>query len=98
MFKNKFLCYRYIRNWLDLKYPFDNEIGLKDFARRQILDAIYTATSNDPNAANHLIDPTGQLRLKVNKLMNGFIGDYGMDDVFEEKISQCETIYGPIVV
>lgn len=88
--------FRWVKNWVDIKYPINFEFGMKDLARRHILDAIYTATANNPNAADHLIDPNGEMRFKVNQLMSGFIRDFGMDDDLEEKILKCEKIYGPI--
>lgn len=86
-----------MKNWNDSKYPVDKDIGLRDLARRNLLNAIYTATANDPNAADHLFDPTGELRFKVNQLMSGFNRDFGMDDALEEKVLLCESIYGPII-
>lgn len=91
------LFFRFVRNWLDLRYPLvPLRTELRVLARRQLLDAIYTATANDPNAANNLIDSNGELRFKVNQLMNGFNREFGMDDDLAEKVSKCEAIYGPI--
>lgn len=83
-------------DWIDIRLLLDMNVGIKDLTQRQLLHAIYTATANDLNAADHLIDPTGELKFKVNQLMNSFIRHYGMDDVLEEKVRKCETIYGTI--
>lgn len=92
-FKSNF---RSAKDWFDPRIPLDRDIDLRDYARRNLLGAIYTATANDPNAVHNLIDPTGELRFKVNQLMNGYIRDFGMDDDFEELIWDCEPIYGQI--
>lgn len=66
--------------------------------KRQLLDVIYTATVNDPDAENHLDDPNGQLRNEVNQLMNCLSRDYGLDDVFADKVQQCQGIFGQVIV
>lgn len=68
---------------------------LRDMAKRLLLDTICTATINDPE--DHLIDPSGRLRYRVNQLINGFDRDFGMDDVFAEKVDQCKRILGNVI-
>lgn len=87
-----------MKNWFDTNLPYVRGISLRDLARRQLLDAIFTSTANDPHAAEHLIDPNGKLRYKVNQLMNDFVRDYEIDDILKEKVLKCEEIYGQIAV
>lgn len=66
--------------------------------KRQLLDVIYNAVVNDPNADVHLVDPSGQLRYRVNQLMSGLSRDYELDDDFIDKVRQCQPIFGRVTI
>lgn len=75
----------------------DRENGVRLRARLELLDAIYTATVNDPDAKTHLNDPTGRLRSAVNQITSGLTRKLKLNDDLLEKIYQCEPIFGKLI-
>lgn len=69
---------------------------VKSMAKHQLLNGIFTNFMSDPNAESNFIDPTGQLRFRVNQLTHSFIREFGLNSIIIGKARQCESIFGPM--
>lgn len=100
MLKNIFLQIEFSRSltsWIDFyKSPITSEYGVRNLARRQILDTIYNAVAYNPDAEHHLNDPDGVISIRVNQLMNGFNREVGLDVPLAANVFQCQHIFGLI--
>lgn len=88
--------HRSLKNWHEKKLSYNSTITIRDLAKRMLLDAIYSAAIDDPNAEYNLRDPNGELRYKVNQLMNGFNREVGLDKYLAPKVVYYERIFGII--
>lgn len=92
-----FTLSRSLTYWSDFKLHIDPKFGVKDLAKRQLLDAMYMFASNIPDDEFQMDDPSGLLRYQVNQLTNGFIQEYGMMGYFSRNMPRGEEIFGPIM-
>lgn len=56
--------------WNTERIPIIKNYNVRDFARLQLITAIYGAATDESDAEGNLNVPDGDLRIRVNQLMN----------------------------